>query len=221
MRASSWAVGAAALLVGALGCASKNTATAGSGGDGGPSHKDSADAGSAGAGGASSNGGADAGGSVAAAGAAGDAGSAGSGGAGSGSGGAGGSGATHDAGTTMASDGGGGSGDAGTTPAGVCNLACVRGKHCELVQVFCLKDPCPPQPQCVDDTPAPPSCGGFANLQCAGMGSCVDDPSDSCDPKMGGADCSGICQCDKAASCAQGMIWNSSPSVCACMPGSG
>jgi hypothetical protein len=39
-------------------------------------------------------------------------------------------------------------------------------------------------------------CGGFVG-GCAGRGTsvkCVDDPTDTCDPKSGGADCPGICQ---------------------------
>ena len=36
-------------------------------------------------------------------------------------------------------------------------------------------------------------CGGFAGLSCPAGLTCVDDPSDSCDPAKGGADCSGIC----------------------------
>jgi len=35
-------------------------------------------------------------------------------------------------------------------------------------------------------------CGGFAGFRCNG-GKCVDDPTDSCDPNAGGADCMGIC----------------------------
>jgi hypothetical protein len=35
-------------------------------------------------------------------------------------------------------------------------------------------------------------CGGFAGFKCNG-GKCVDDPTDACDPKNGGADCMGIC----------------------------
>lgn len=38
-------------------------------------------------------------------------------------------------------------------------------------------------------------CGGFAGIQCHDSAqSCVDDPTDSCDPANGGADCGGICQ---------------------------
>ena len=38
-------------------------------------------------------------------------------------------------------------------------------------------------------------CGGFAGIACRGASeTCVDDPSDSCDPAHGGADCGGICQ---------------------------
>jgi hypothetical protein len=36
-------------------------------------------------------------------------------------------------------------------------------------------------------------CGGLAGLPCPDGFVCVEDPSDSCDPVAGGADCSGIC----------------------------
>lgn len=36
-------------------------------------------------------------------------------------------------------------------------------------------------------------CGGIAGIACDPGMNCVDDPSDSCDPNQGGADCSGIC----------------------------
>ncbi len=36
-------------------------------------------------------------------------------------------------------------------------------------------------------------CGGIAALPCDTGYSCVDDPSDSCDPANGGADCGGVC----------------------------
>lgn len=36
-------------------------------------------------------------------------------------------------------------------------------------------------------------CGGFAGIPCPGGYACVDDPTDSCDPAAGGADCIGIC----------------------------
>lgn len=45
-------------------------------------------------------------------------------------------------------------------------------------------------------TPKPTGapCGGFLGTSCEGADEvCVDDPSDYCDPKKGGADCSGIC----------------------------
>jgi hypothetical protein len=38
-------------------------------------------------------------------------------------------------------------------------------------------------------------CGGIAGIECHDASQhCVDDPSDSCDPAHGGADCGGICQ---------------------------
>jgi hypothetical protein len=36
-------------------------------------------------------------------------------------------------------------------------------------------------------------CGGIGGLQCPDGQTCVDDPSDSCDPTRGGADCMGMC----------------------------
>ena len=36
-------------------------------------------------------------------------------------------------------------------------------------------------------------CGGSAGISCPAGYTCVDDPSDSCDPASGGADCGGIC----------------------------
>lgn len=40
---------------------------------------------------------------------------------------------------------------------------------------------------------APKQCGGFAGIPCGANEECIDDPTDSCDPKNGGADCGGIC----------------------------
>jgi hypothetical protein len=37
-------------------------------------------------------------------------------------------------------------------------------------------------------------CGGFAGIACPEGYTCVDDPTDDCDPNQGGADCGGICQ---------------------------
>ncbi len=38
-----------------------------------------------------------------------------------------------------------------------------------------------------------PACGGIAGLSCPDSLICIDDPSDNCDPKNGGADCIGLC----------------------------
>lgn len=38
-----------------------------------------------------------------------------------------------------------------------------------------------------------PACGGIAGLSWPDSLICIDDPNDSCAPKNGGADCSGIC----------------------------
>jgi len=41
---------------------------------------------------------------------------------------------------------------------------------------------------------APVACGGFAGTPCPDGMTCVDDPSDDCDPSKGGADCIGVCK---------------------------
>jgi hypothetical protein len=64
-----------------------------------------------------------------------------------------------------------------------------------------------------------PFCGGIAGLACPGLGSCVDNPSDGCDPDAGGADCGGVCQCDALAKCLEGYVFDSSPEVCTCVAG--
>jgi hypothetical protein len=43
------------------------------------------------------------------------------------------------------------------------------------------------------ERPAMTACGGFAGLECPRGLTCVDDPSDDCDPERGGADCIGVC----------------------------
>jgi hypothetical protein len=62
-----------------------------------------------------------------------------------------------------------------------------------------------------------PFCGGIAGIPCPGSGRCVDDPSDDCSPKTGGADCSGICICPAVSTCPAGSQWDSSAAVCACV----
>ncbi len=36
-------------------------------------------------------------------------------------------------------------------------------------------------------------CGGIAGIQCPEGQVCVNDPTDECDPELGGADCGGVC----------------------------
>ncbi len=44
------------------------------------------------------------------------------------------------------------------------------------------------------DEPGGQACGGITGAQCPAGQTCVDDPSDTCDPKQGGADCAGTCK---------------------------
>ena len=44
------------------------------------------------------------------------------------------------------------------------------------------------------DPPKGATCGGITGIPCPEGCICVDDPGDDCNPKRGGADCSGTCK---------------------------
>jgi hypothetical protein len=87
-------------------------------------------------------------------------------------------------------------------------VSCLVGTTCEVVDG---------EPVCTPIEPSGPFCGGFAGIQCAGAGMCVDDPTDSCDPDNGGADCGGLCECNVLELCIEGFSFDPSPEVCACV----
>jgi hypothetical protein len=84
-------------------------------------------------------------------------------------------------------------------------VRCVAGTHCVASGGTA---------SCVPDQ----RCGGFIGISCPGLGQCVDDPTDDCDPANGGADCDGLCTCIQKVLCVIGSHFDSSPSVCACVP---
>jgi hypothetical protein len=96
-------------------------------------------------------------------------------------------------------------------------VRCAAGTHCEAKPVVCVRAPCPPVAECVKDAAAV-HCGGFAGRPCPGRGRCDDDPSDTCDPANGGADCGGLCTCIQNVACTVNTTFDSSPAVCACVP---
>lgn len=87
-------------------------------------------------------------------------------------------------------------------PPTICQLSrCANGYHCEE-PVGCV----PNAPvecanvRCASGTKNIPglgcclkTCGGIRGARCDGTNVCVDDPTDNCDPKQGGADCGGVC----------------------------
>ena len=95
---------------------------------------------------------------------------------------------------------------------GICR--CVENQLCVRGHIF---DSAPDVCACVPD-PNVPFCGGIAGFPCPGAGMCVDNPDDECDPENGGADCGGYCECNALGLCASGSVWDSSPSVCGCVP---
>jgi hypothetical protein len=77
---------------------------------------------------------------------------------------------------------GGSGGGVGGSTGGVCNLACVRGKHCEVVQVQCIKAPCPGMATCVDDTDA--GAGTLRWVASCGTPVCMATPGNFDDPSI-------------------------------------
>ncbi len=62
------------------------------------------------------------------------------------------------------------------------------------------------------------TCGGIQGLLCPEGFTCVDDPTDDCDPATGDADCLGVCQpaCQSDADCgAREFCCNPSCGICA------
>jgi hypothetical protein len=87
-------------------------------------------------------------------------------------------------------------------------VLCLVGTLCEVIDG---------QASCTPIEPTAPQCGGFAGFACPGSGTCVDDTTDDCDPANGGADCSGVCECNILALCIEGFVFDPSPAVCACV----
>ena len=107
--------------------------------------------------------------------------------------------------------------DPGPHPGELCSeIRCPGGQRCEYVAITCVTDPCPPEPTCVPYVP----CGGFTGAKCPGGGTCIDDYSDECDPLNGDVACDGLCKCNPRllVACKVPLHFDSSPSVCACVP---
>lgn len=88
-------------------------------------------------------------------------------------------------------------------------VLCEAGSTCEVVDG---------EAQCTPQEPSGPFCGGFGGIECPGLGMCLDDPADDCDPENGGADCGGLCACNVRVLCVPGLVFDESAAVCDCVP---
>ena len=128
-------------------------------------------------------------------------------------------------GTTTGGAGGSSAGKGGSTGTGG-KVPIDAGDPCMAAKcpagTFCVAEPV----ACIPEANCPPfaarcevQCGGFGGFPCPGLGTCVDNPYDDCDPMHGGADCGGLCRCDAFAKCQNADHWDSSPTVCSCVGG--
>ena len=81
-------------------------------------------------------------------------------------------------------------------------IKCAAGYHCDNTAGGCVANPVDQcaTVRCTAGTKNIPglgcclkTCGGLHGTRCDGTDVCVDDPTDNCDPKNGGADCMGVC----------------------------
>ena len=143
------------------------------------------DSGKAGAGGA--EGGGSAAGSSGGSAAAGRGGSAAAGQGGSAADGGKGGGASAGRGGTAADGGKGGAAGSGSER---CTADCQTGEHCELVQVQCIRAPCPPLAMCVADDPGGGArCGSRGQAPCRADQYCEFPAGSDCGAADGGGSC--------------------------------
>ena len=95
-------------------------------------------------------------------------------------------------------------------------MECPTGRHCELVEVQCIRAPCPPLPMCVEDSAAAGS--GSAGSGSAGSGSAGSGGSGSgktCGTR-GGMQCADgeFCEFPPTADCGRA----DAPGMCAAQP---
>ncbi len=60
-------------------------------------------------------------------------------------------------------------------------------------------------------------CGGIAGITCPDGLTCVDDPTDACDPDCGGADCGGVCVVVEAGNFCGGVAGIECPTGLTCV----
>jgi hypothetical protein len=59
-------------------------------------------------------------------------------------------------------------------------------------------------------------CGGLLGLSCLAGQTCIDDPSDKCDPASGGKDCRGLCVVPTGVNCG-GLAGMACPAAQSCI----
>jgi len=80
--------------------------------------------------------------------------------------------------------------DAGAGGPVSCDLQCAAGEQCELMEVQCIRAPCPPQPTCVAATAGSSRCGSRGSAPCASDQFCDFAAGSQC----GATDAGGTCR---------------------------
>jgi hypothetical protein len=127
------------------------------------------------------------------------------------------SGAAGSAGSPIGGGGGaGGMGSAGTEIAvsfTACQPACPDQQYCALLGPECMTEPCLVHALCRDR----PACGASLACPVASQNTCLDDPSDSCNPAATGMTCPGRCYCTEGPHPCGPQALDPRPTVCTCV----
>ncbi len=90
-------------------------------------------------------------------------------------------------------------------------VSCLEGTHCEVVEVQCVRAPCPPVAQCVPNEDSGVTC---ANVRCEAGTFCLETPQGPACVPEGTATCA-------ATSCLEGTVCVESREGARCLPADG
>lgn len=93
-----------------------------------------------------------------------------------------------------------------------CLPACPDQQYCALLGAECTSEPCPVRAECRER----PKCDAALACPAASQNTCLDDPSDTCNPAQGTA-CPGRCFCTEGPHPCGPLALDRRPTICTCV----